>query len=160
MLEHLEKLGYLKAQSGVATPKILRNWHADLKQHPAKNHDETTPTASEFATVRSVLRDAQVITALHSSIEQWLPKPTYDAEIFRVQVPSIVANFQDQLPHCGEGIDSAIHMASVFNAAWEARFAIESEQTTVADITSEQEMLCGLALKSIEGNYIQNLWNQ
>lgn len=157
MLEHLDKLGYMNPESKATVSKVLSSWHADLKRADS-NAAETSP---EFQSVHSVLDDSNIKNKLHSLVEAMVPDPAYDAEVFGANVPAIVDNFESQLPHCGEGVDTGIHLASVFNAAWETNLRDQSQaRKGETELAADREILCNLALKSIEGNYIQKLWRE
>lgn len=152
MLEHLERMGYTKPNVAVKSPTIIQDWYT---KSVSASLPSTTP---DFDSVRSILRERAVIKALHESVEQRLAYG-YSADNFGAYVPDVVANFKEHLPHTGERVDFAIHTASVLNAAWENRLTQRFDEVKESNLCKEHEILCGLALKSIEANYIQRLWD-
>jgi hypothetical protein len=152
MLEHLKRMGYMEDKLRVKTAEILRDWHNNLKP--------MSGGLPHYVTVRSVLEDTDVVEALHSIVEKGIVGHQFNAENFIQHVPSVVDNFKLQLPHCGKGIGPATHMASVFNAVWETNLQKQSLRESEEKLVAEREILCNLALKSIEGNYIQSLWGK
>jgi hypothetical protein len=119
------------------------------------------PKASEhFQKVRTLLTDADIATRLHESIERSFKADGFTADRFVKYVPTVLEHFDNQVPDCGEGADPVIHATAVFNAVWERSFRNLSESVGGAALFSEREILCNLALKSVEANYIQHLWNE
>jgi hypothetical protein len=147
MLEHLAELGYTEMKE-IRISKILSDWQSDLQ----RNHG-IPPSKAKFRVVRTLLKQPGVRKKIHKAVETI--KTVLDAKSFLKHVPPIVRNFREHLPHCGDGTNSALHTAAVFNGIWEASVeGIEPEGMT----GEYRDMLCGLALKSIEGKYIQDLW--
>jgi hypothetical protein len=164
MLEHLERLGYMDDSRTTKSKSrnVLHGWYKQLKNagHGVGASLPSSEVPTEFKTVRSVLQDPQIRSKLHLSVEKKLPGPAFDAKRFHSMVPRVVENFRGHIPDCGVGKDLATHIASIFNAAWEITLADQGHPKIGADIYCEREILCGLALKSIEGNYIQSLWEK
>lgn len=154
ILDHLNKMGYMDEKNKTNTSKTLYDWLKKLQNYKFPN------SSPHYDTVRSMLMDKDIVEKLHASVDEAFAGQGFTSEKFGEYVPKVVENFRDQLPDCGEGIDPVTHMTSVFNAIWEKNFQKHSEDVVGSALFAEREILCNLALKSIEANYIQNLWSE
>jgi len=147
MLEHLKRLGYMDLK-GFKMPGLLVTWSQYLERNRGG-----LPLKSKFRSVRALLNRPDVRKKIHEALSS-IPV-VMDAKAFAKQIPSIVEKFRDQLPHCGDATEIIVHTAAVFNGIWETSLEKDADEAMDREY---RDILCGLALKSIEGKYIQNLW--
>lgn len=152
MLEHLERIGYVGSRSDLNSIHTIRDWHKKLtsaRLSPAKEYEPF------WNALRS---DRAVIKAIHENVEQSIGY-AFTAADFGCKISDVLAYFNNNLPHIPNSAESIAHLASVLNAVWEKRLTDLAHEQSEDELFRWQEIICGLGLKSIEGNYIQNIWN-